>query len=66
MKGYQKFLDAVEKAANKGIGSLGSQSDKLWDEISDLETKLRNKKDERNAIGRFLDKLHKIVAVIKE
>lgn len=63
----QKFLDAVEKAADKGINDIGgNRLPKLNDKIYKYELKLISMKDDRSFYNKFLDKLEKIVKVIKE
>ncbi len=62
----QKILDGIQAAVEKGIDNMDGREAKLTDQIIKLDIKLVNKKAERNMINTFLDKLHKIVAVIKE
>lgn len=66
MKNMQKILDGIQTAVEKGIDGMDGRADKLTNQIIKLDIKLANKKIERKMIDRFLDKLHKIVAVIKE
>lgn len=62
----QKVLDGIQSAVEKGIDNMDGREGKLTDQIIKLDIKLAEKRNERNMINTFLDKLHKIVAVIKE
>lgn len=62
----QKFLDVVAKAADNGITTLGNKECSLTNDIIKLDIKLTEKRIERNLIDKFLDKLHKILAILKD
>ncbi len=63
----EKFLNKMEKIVEGGIGRLDDKElPKVIRKITEVETELKDLNERKSLYKVFLDKLHKILAIIKE